>query len=99
MRFRDRVVDCERSVGCGGTIIHVAAKSITQARLSEGEERPSFSIIGIDLDRSTANSHDAFFAARVAVVAGDPKVAREKIQIIGFGILGAALLDCLLLFG
>src|SRR5207248_8266896 len=52
-----------------------------------------------DLDGAAADPHYSFFAPPVAVIAGDPILPREEVEIVGFDVGGPALLDRLLLFG
>ena len=82
----------------GKTVIDLAAERVAQARLGDRQQRPGVGIIRIDLHGPAADAHDALFAPQIAVIAGDPILPRHQIEVVGLGVVRAALLDRLLLF-
>ena len=97
--FGDGRIDREGGVGGRETVIDIAPVAITQAGLGDRQQCPGLRVIGIDLHRAAADAHHALFAADVAVVARDPILPREKIEVVRFDVGRTALFERLLLFG
>src|SRR3954454_8944027 len=70
---------------------------VTQARLRDGEQRPRFRIIGIEADRALGGSDYDLVAPDVAIIAGNPQLPREQIEVVCIDVVGAPLLKRLLL--
>ena len=99
MRLGDGRIDRDRACGGGEAVVDVAPVTIAEARLGDREQRPGLRVIRIDLDRAAANPHHPLFAPRIAVIAGDPILPREQIELVGLDVGRAALLDRLLFLG
>src|SRR5581483_4456844 len=72
---------------------------VAQVRLRHRQQRPCPRIIRIDFNHAAADAHHPLFAAKVADIAGEPILPREKVEVVSLRALGATLLDCPLLFG
>ena len=98
MRLGNGRIDRNGRMGSSKAVIDVVSEAISQAGLGNSEQRPGLRIIWVDFDRAAANAHHPLLAAHVAMVAGDPILARHQVEVVGFDIGGPALLDRLLLF-
>ena len=50
-------------------------------------------VIRVDIDRPLANPDDQLFPVPVAIVPGHRVLPRHEVKVVGFRIVGSALLD------